>query len=276
MKETDRAKTIITGVQKQYPKVYETIIALIKGLDVLDTRINEIKSVVDSDTPEAELPIAPNVEVFTYAFTRRNLILNWEQPDTSIIFYEIKKGGSNWETASHVLTTATLSAVFDPILVGTTRYWIKGIDFDGNVSVSALALDVNVPEIGSIIVTTSVIDNNILFQWTEPTSIFDIDYYLITKDATVVGKQKGTFAILFETVGGIFNYKIKAVDIAGNIGPEVTITVEVRQPPDFDLLASGIDDLSGVKVNTLVYNGKLLANVHLDRNWAEHFILGDT
>jgi len=258
--EIDRIRSLITGLQKTQPKIYEALSAVAKALDKLDTNIEAVVSELAS-VPESGLAIAPNVIVFTYRFTRRNVILEWEQPDLSIFHYEIKVGGADWDTATHVLTTSTLSAVLDPLVVGTTRYWIKGIDFDGNVSIAALALDVVVPAIGAISVTSAVIDNNILFSWTEPTSTFDIDYYTIYKGAVLVGKTKGTFAVVFESVGGTFEYKFKPVDIAGNVGPESTISVEVRQPPDFDLLAQLVDDLSGTKVNTMIQDGKLLANV---------------
>jgi len=271
MNETDRVRAIITGLQNQYPKIYEAFSALTKAVDKLDENIDTIKSEVES-IPETGLAIAPNVLFFTYTFTRRNVILSWVQPDTSIFFYEIRVGGFSWETASHVLTSATLSAVFDPLPVGTTRYWIKGIDFDGNVSVDALFLDVTVPAIGTIIAMSTVIDNNVLLQWTEPTTTFDIDYYTITRDSTLIGKQKGTFAIVFESISGVFIYKLQPVDIAGNIGPESAVLAEVRQPPDFELMAQIIDDLSGTKVNTVIYESRLLCSINLTETWEDHFV----
>lgn len=265
MSEIDRVKSLISGLQRQYPKIYEALSALAKSVDILDTSIEEVKSQIRS-IPETGLAIAPNVTVFTYELTKYHVILRWEQPDTSIFAYEIKQGGTGWSDASTVLKSSTLSAVFDPIPVGVTTYWIKGIDFDGNESVAALRLDVTVPAIGSINITATVIDNNVLFSWSEPASVFDIDYYLIYRDTTLIGKQKGTFAVSFESVGGTFTYKIKAVDIAGNVGPESSITAEVRQPPDFDLLGTLDDEfLDGVRVD--VYRDaaamKLVANVDM-------------
>lgn len=265
MSEIDRVKSLITGLQKSHPKIYEALSAIAKSLDKLDTSLEAVKSEIRS-IPETGLAIAPNVTTFTYELTKYHVILRWEQPDTSIFAYEIKKGGTNWDDASSVLKSSTLSAVFDPIPVGITTYWIKGIDFDGNESVSALRLDVSVPAIGGINITATVIDNNVLFAWSEPSSVFDIDYYLLYRDTTLIGKTKGTFTVSFESIGGTFTYKIKAVDIAGNVSPESSITVEVRQPPDFDLLGTLDDEfLDGIRVNVLrdAAQMKLIANVDM-------------
>jgi hypothetical protein len=270
MNEIDRIKSLITGLQRTQPRIYEAFSAITKALDKLDINLEFIKSELEA-IPEGGLPIAPNILIFTYELTRRNVILRWEQPDLSIFHYEIRKGGTSWETSSHLLTTATLSAVFDPLPVGTTRYWIKGIDFDGNVSELALPLDVNIPAIGTFSLSAVVIDNNVLLNWTIPTSTWDIAYYNVYRETTLVGRQDGTFAIVFETSGGTYLYRVNSVDLAGNIGPEASISAIVRQPPDFDLIAQGIDDLSGTKVNTVIYRNRLLANINLTELWHEHF-----
>ena len=91
------------------------------------------------------------------------------------------------------------------------------------------------------------------------------------REQTLVGRQDGTFAIVFETSGGTFLYRVIPVDLAGNRGPEASISVAVRQPPDFDLIAQSLDDLSGTKVNTAIYGNRLLANINLAETWLEHF-----
>jgi hypothetical protein len=270
MNEIERVQSLITGLQRTQPRIYEAFSAVVRAMNILDTDLERIKAEIEA-VPIRGLPIAPNVLIFTYEFTNRNVILRWEQPDLSIFQYEIRKGGNSWETSSHLLQTATLSAVFDPLPVGTTRYWIKGIDFDGNVSETALPLDVSVPAIGSITITGTVIDNNVLLSWSIPTTTFDIAYYEVFRDTTPVGRQDGTFAIIFETVSGTYLYRVRPVDWAGNIGPEASVSVQVRQPPDFDLISTGIDDLTGVRVNTIIYRNKLLANVYESHTWLQHF-----
>lgn len=274
MGDVDRARSLINGLQLKQPRLYEALQAILGKLDDLDTSIATVRSTLTS-IPGTGLNIAPNVTVFTYRLTRRNIILEWEQPDTSIFAYEIRTGGTNWDNASSILRTSTTSAVFDPLPIGTTIYRIKGIDFDGNVSQDETVLVVEIPIIGNITISSSVIDNNVLLSWTEPDSTWLIDYYEIRRDTNLVGTQKGTFAVLFENIGGEFIYKIKAYDIAGNSGPEGLITIEVRQPPDFDLIATGVDaNLDGTKVNAIEYNGRLLVNVNLTKTWSEHFIDG--
>jgi hypothetical protein len=269
MNEIDRIKSLITGLQRTQPRIYEAFSAITKALDKLDINLDAVKSEIES-IPGSGLPIAPNVLIFTYQLTRRNVVLRWEQPDLSIFHYEIRRGGSTWENSVHLLKTATLSAVFDPLPIGLTRYWIKGIDFEGNVSEIALSLDVNIPAISSFNLNAVVIDNNVLLSWTIPTSTWDIQYYDVYREQTLVGRQDGTFAIVFETSGGTFLYRVIPVDLAGNRGPEASISVAVRQPPDFDLIAQALDDLSGTKVNTII-NNRLLANINLTQTWLEHF-----
>jgi hypothetical protein len=270
MNEIDRIKSLITGLQRTQPRIYEAFSAITKALDKLDINLDSIKTELES-VPIAGLPIAPNVLVFYYELTRRNVILRWNQPDSSIFHYIVKKGGTDWDNASHLITTATLSAVFDPLPVGTTRYWIKGMDFDGNVSENALPLDVNIPPIASFGVNAVVIDNNVLLTWTIPVSTWDIQYYTLYRETTLIGRQDGTFAVSFEMISGTYTYRVIPTDIAGNIGAEATTTVVVRQPPDFDLVAQGIDDLSGVIDRGLRIGDKILYNVDLVKQWDEHF-----
>ena len=155
--------------------------------------------------------------------------------------------------------------------MGSTIYRIKTINSNGDYSVEETKVEVIVPPIGGLVITATVIDNNVLLSWTKPTTTFNIDYYEITKNGSVIGQNRSTFFVTFETVSGTYTYGVTAIDIAGNESDESTIAAEVRQPPDFDLIAQLVDDLSGTKVNTVIQDGRLLANINLTETWADHF-----
>lgn len=255
------ANTLLQQARKETPAIADTLKLIIDEIKRIGNIVDPAPIVGGGKSTNVIVTPPPDVLIFTYVFTPFNLVLGWEAPSFESLFYEIRIGSSSWDTANRIIITTNLLAILDPIAVGTTTYRIKAFNSSGIYSINEKTVDVVVPAIGAVSITSTVIDNNVLLDWTEATSTFNIDYYDILKDGLVIGKQRGTFTVLFETTGGTYTYGIRAVDIAGNIGPTSSIIAEVRQPPDFDLIATGIDDLLGTKVNTMIYEDKLLANV---------------
>jgi hypothetical protein len=201
---------------------------------------NKISSVT-RDTP-------PVVTDFSYRFTPDNLILEWSPPSINFLFYEIRKG-TIWSSAEFVTTTSNIQLFLDPILVGTTRYLNRSLSTQGIYSASVASVDVIVPPIGNVQLSATQISNNVLLKWTVPTSTFRIVEYIITKDGLEVGRISGTFFAIFETTGGVYNYGVSGVDLAGNVGLETVIAVSVTDPDNFILRSEFTSSFSGVKVN---------------------------
>ena len=262
-------KGLIERIKPVNPSLYEVLNRFATHINALDKSIAEVRSEI-SAVPVTGLAIAVDVVVFDYTITRRNIRLTWEQPDPSIQSYEIRYG-SSWDLAERVLITSTTSAVFDPLPIGTHTYLIKGIDVLGNTSTNATSLTFNIIGPGTVIISSQTFGSNVLLYWSEPTTEFDINYYVIEKGGIELARFTGTFANLLELSGGTFDYTIYAVDIAGNVGAENTITVTVAPPTDFELQDELVSSFSGTKVNAVVDNNRLIAPVELAETWAQHF-----
>lgn len=214
---------------------------------------------------------APNdVLNFTYTFTTRNIFLTWEAPNLDFLLYEIRIG-TVWETATRILTTATLQAILDPIAIGTTTYLIKAINSTGVYSANAVSLAVVVPALGSFTVSSTVLGNFVLLTWTIPTSTFEIDHYIIKKNGVEFARLKTTFLANQELAGGTFTYSIVAYDLFGNASASQSNTALVPPPSDFVLKKEFESAFAGTKVNTIQDGSTLLVCVDTAKTWATHF-----
>lgn len=249
--------------------------------DALQLIIDEIKRIgvivdpapaVQSKADAIPTEPPPNVSVFTATTNSRNVILEWTAPSSETLFYEVRVGAV-WETASRVTLTANTSAILDPIAVGATTYLVKAINGSGVYSLAAYSVVLTIPAIGLTRLTPSVLTNNVLLYWTIPTSTFDIEYYIIKKGGTEFARIRSTFLAFTELVGGTYVYSVTPVDIAGNIGPLVSATVLVNDPPDFVLQSTITSTFAGTKTHAIVEdNNRLLVCIYSGESWQDHFI----
>ena len=86
-------------------------------------------------------------------------------------------------------------------------------------------------------------------------------YYRYIVAVNLIGRQDGTFAIVFETSVELFYIVLYLLIWLVILVQKQQYSVTVRQPPDFDLIAQGIDDLSGDKYHAIIVGGRLLANI---------------
>ena len=185
--------------------------------------------------------------------------------------YEVRKG-TDWDTAFFQFRTVNISANIDPILVGTHTYLIKSMNAAGAYSVTATAGIIQVTGPSVPLVSSSVIDNNVLLSWPVPASFFTIRHYIIRKAGVQTGLATGTFITFFETLSGTFTYSVEAVDVAGNVGAPASIAVLVNQPPDFALQDRRTSALNGTCVNTWKEAGPKLLCSWIQTTWTDHFI----
>ena len=293
----DTVQSLLEGLQFSDPRLYDALKFLVNGMVELQ---NEVFPVLESITKITELPI-PNVPTgFSYETTPRILRLYWTHA-TNARFYELRIG-NDWNTANQITIVAVTEARLDPIKVGTTRYLLKSINGNGLPSEGFTFVDVVIPPIGSITLNGRVIDNNVLLSWSLPITTWDIEHFIIKRDGAEVGLQRGTFAVFFESVAGLYTYTVIPVDLAGNQGVPASVTLEVNQPPDFELQDFRKSLLSGLKVNAWLYGspelgwvcddtigwdaaflhatdwswesantGKLLVCLDLLQNWGTHY-----
>lgn len=244
-RDTQIVEILIRDINRADPRLAQALKLINDKLENLDLQLNPLilQSILDVAIESAV--VAPLS--FTSIFTPRTIRLNWTTVDGASQ-YEIRKG-TVWETATFQLRSVSLQADIDPLLIGSHTFLIKSVTRNGTYSTDATSLTFDIPTIPPVVVTATVIDNNVLLLWTPPISTFLIKHYIITKNGLVIGTQFGSFFATFESVAGTYEYQITSVDIAGNQGANTVITVEVNQPPDFQLEAEQFSFLSASRVN---------------------------
>jgi hypothetical protein len=251
------------------PAAYQVMRQLILSVDGLSTDVLAVQKIL---TPSGGISgHSPDVQGFTAVCTKTNIKLSWDSTGLGYS-YEIRIG-TDWATASYVTTAVANSAILDPLPIGSYTYLIKATDLLSRYSENAASANVIIAPLGEISVTTQIISNNVLFYWTAPTSTFDIARYDIYKDSVLIGHITGTFFAYFEIAGGIYNYLIQAVDIAGNKSSDVdNVHLTLINPTDFYTNAAQIDDtFTGTKVNCLVTDLGLTGPVDISQSYADHF-----
>jgi len=268
--------SLLQGLQRSDPRLYD-ILRLFFGdlygaIDVL------IPETIDAKLAEiiTAAPKTHAVDTFTNSVQPRSVRFNWTNSDPNVREYELRKG-TVWETATFQLRTASTQVDINPLPTGVHHFLLKTINADGVYAEETSGTDVTIDPIGTIIVTTTVIDNNVLLSWTTPTSPFTIDHYIVKKaldpgPPIEFAQISGTFLSSFETVSGSYIYSVTPVDVFGNVGPESQVTAEVSQPPDFSLQAEFLSTFTGTKNNCVLQStGRLLANVDTTETWTTHF-----
>jgi hypothetical protein len=269
MSNANAVLSLLQDLKSRDPRLYDALVLLLKDVEAANNVLFPPIIIAPGQTTAPQ--VVPDVVNFQYELRLDNVRLYWTAPSSTILRYIVKQG-SDWATANTIATTDTLQIIIEPLLVGTTRFLIKAVGEDGTESVNATALDVVVPPLGVITITSRVIDNNVLLIWTSPTSAFRIATYEVREGIDLLGSINGTFIAIFESVAGTFTYSIKAIDIAGNESAEVSIDVTVSQPPDYELQADFLSDLDGTPVRVVRYSTgpRLLCCVRTE-TWAQHF-----
>lgn len=192
-----------------------------------------------------------DVSSFSAEIRDFTVYLTWEViPDIDVAGYEIRLG-TDWDTASLVQVVGNSNYYIAGVPgVGTISYLIKAIDVVGNYSTNVKSVTIVIGQPGPVVLTYEVIDNNVLLRWTNPLSSLPILHYQVRRGdvfstADIIGTKDGLFTVVFENVGGTFRYWVAAVDQAGNVGVETSVSVLVAEPPDYILNVDWTDDWTG-------------------------------
>jgi len=218
-----------------------------------------------------------------YSIQDNLVVLTWAKATGGsypIDYYELRKGAV-FSSADVVGTTDTTYTSIVELTVGSYTYWVVTVDVAGNYG-TEISIGVNVVGYSAPgTFTSQVIDNNVLFTWTEavggtyPLRDYELRRGDVFSTADVIGNKKGTFTIAFETTSGTYRYWIAPVDIGGNYGTEKSLTVTVAQPPDFILNVLWEEDfIDGEPDSTNVFvraDGTAIAPCLPDETWQDHF-----
>ena len=248
-------------------------------MQILETLMNDLHATIVTVNPISEaisaigitdLSAPPDISVITVTLLQLSIQIAWGSV-TNAQLYEIREGAV-WATATFVLKTSSLSAALNPRLVGTYNMLIKAISPAAVYSNNAFAFNIVVPSMGSLVLSSSVIDNNVLLSWTIPTSSFQIDHYNVYRNTVKFAEIKSNFLARFEAAAGTYLFEVEAVDVAGNLTAKASASAQVKTPPDYVLQNSRLMDLAAsTKVNAILDAGKILACIDLVETIDAHF-----
>lgn len=247
---------------------------------------------IGTDTNIAVAINAPAAPVVSLSFSGNDVLVSFNTPTSSlpISYYEIRRGGTSWATATVLETTSNTWFQSRVDYIGTTpmNYWVKAYDVvgltDGAVGSNSIATVL--PTINSI--TAQVVDNNVLLYWTSSKGSLDIDTYEIRRGAswaagTVVGDKSGGFTTIFETTSGTYSYWVAARDMAGNYSTPVSRSAIVNSPPDYifrfkhdstwNSFSTAGATITVTKNNCAidVSDNSIIGPIYTAETWAAHF-----
>ena len=237
---------LIQGLQRDDPRLWQALTYIFDNID----KINNTLFPDDAEFGAEEVHIVPSdPSNLQFAFFPQAIGFSWNFADNALQ-YEMRVGNT-WDTADFVLRTTSLTALIPPRIVGEYKFFLKSISISGEYSPGFQTVTVVVDGPSGVNPSVDVVDNNVLLDWDDAISEFQIAHYIITRTVLstnsyqMVGNVLGTFTTLFETLAGTYAYGVIPVDIAGNQGPETKVAAEVRQPPDFVLQNSFISQWTG-------------------------------
>jgi hypothetical protein len=124
--------------------------------------------------------------------------------------------------------------------------------------------------------TAEVLDNFVMLRWKAPSSELPIAYYEILKGASFasaqpIGRADKTFTTVMERLAGSYTYWVYAVDTAGNVGDEASVTATLNLPTDYELNATHNARFDGTLDHFVVVPGGLVGPLNTTETWTEHF-----
>jgi len=228
--------------------------------------------------------VVPSAPISTQAFDGEQLVLSWQQPSGSlpIDHYEVY----DTSIASANLVGFQYSTVFRTKVTWQAKtYQVIAVDSAGNqgavrtvsVAVQTGLVYQNTP--GDNTFSVTVIDNNVLFRWSNQPGSLPIAAYELRRGSTyagstLIGKKDGGFTTVFEAPQSqtTYTYRLVAVDTAGNYGTPSSATATVNQPPDYLLATNYVSTFAGTTSNAIADpSGALVLPVNTTETWASHF-----
>ena len=256
--------------------VYDELTVHVRPISRYYNNTNELYGGISTSiTVEAEPVLPPDV---TVSFVGENAILSWPptNSDFRVLTTTLKYQG---ETLFHTDGNRIVMPVD----------WIGSRSFDFTVSHRAAresassTITINPTRPASAVVTTQTIANTIMFYYRSEVGSLPIDRYEIRKSDTYNGSLEpdikagnSSFTIYQELSGGTKIYWFEAVDTAGNRSDPVSVSVQVSQPTNYQLLTRYSEKEAGwpgARTDCLVTNNNnLLLPVNVTDTWLDHFV----
>ena len=179
------------------------------------------------------------------------LTLDWaDNPERDIAAYELRRAtgaalpASDWDTATAVKRVTLSQHRLGFLAPGPARtYFVKAIDTSGNASTTASTVTVDVDAPRLQMREPAVAANAVTLRWDSTATTFPITFHEIRKGgadwsaAEALGRSQTESFSFFETSGGTYLYRVKAIDAAGNTSVERVLTVKVGDPTNYVAVA---------------------------------------
>jgi len=222
-----------------------------------------------------------NVTNFAVTIADPGVVFSWDAiSDVDVASYEIRSGAT-WAGGEVIAQSRAIGTSLEYLDAGSYTFKIKAVDTSGNYSTTEATTTLTIVAPGVVrTLSAEVIDNNILFRWSLPeTGTYQVVRYNFYKGATwetksYVGSTDSTFKNFLEAVAGTFVYWIAAVDQAGTLGTQTSISVTVSQPPDFIAEQSILLELTDATTKTNVFVDTTLNKMFMpvvEETYQQHF-----
>jgi len=151
--------------------------------------------------------------------------------DLDLDFYEIRTGGTSWETATRLATAKSSVYTHSNPSGSTITYRIKAVDTSGNYSTGSLVLTHSVQQPGAPTLTFDILGSNYRLSITPPTSIVvPIKEYVITLDNVEIFRGAVTSYTVPLTWTGTRTFRVRAINTASVESPQFTLPVTISKP----------------------------------------------
>lgn len=206
------------------------------------------------------------------SLTAATVTISWVDAVTQfgVAAYQITYNGTSIEARTNNIT---LPADW----VGNRSFTVKTVDRLGVLSSGVVLTVEKKAPAAPIGFRAQVIDNTVLFYWTNPAKTsLPIAHVKLKKGATwasaaTLGTKDGEFTTITELAAGDYTYWCATVDTDNVESVPVSLTTRVSQPPDFVFNGEFNSTFSATKSNAYADTGVLYLPVNTAETFAGHF-----
>ena len=177
--------------------------------------------------PTSPASLTPTMELFGVRLTTAR------SPDLDVVRYEYRVG-SSWATAALLAADGGTSYLYQVQAVGTYTFWVAAVDAFGAYSVPVSAT--TTVTAGTVTgLTQNIAGPNLNLTWSNVLGAFanagfEVRYGLTWSGATSMGVFNITSYVETIRWSGTRNYWVAPIDVQGNYGTPVSVTVTVTVP----------------------------------------------
>ena len=196
----------------------------VQAVDVLGLKSDKAEASIEINPPASPSPIY-SIEV------NKGTDVSWPSCKTTwnIDHYEVE---DLWESTSSVYTDGRFTISPRP-LASVYRFLVRAVDIFGNSS-APTDFAVTIGSMPAPVPAAKVDGSQVVISWDAVAAPFSVEWYEVqSADGAAVGKVKST-ELRFEALkAGTYNWRVRGIDIAGNLGPwgECSITLGAPAAP---------------------------------------------